>query len=308
LTHDVEIVTAAELPRPEHDAWYEPGFVSDYYEVHRGYHILRRCGSVTSYLVYSVSGGGFFRDAEDRVVRLEPGDLALAQCHTYQEYGIWPKSNSWKCHWVHFDAPAHWTDWLPLAEKTRLEGLSLAHVGSRSMQQELSDLFFGVHTERKRGEVWSSALALNLLERILILVRNAASGRGGPMLDSRVSRVLQAIETSAPRSPSLTELSRIAGLSPSRLTYVFKQHTGMSILSAVNRVRLRAAQHALQEPGTSLADAAERAGFRSPFSFSNWFLKQTGLRPGEYQRRFSADHGDSGSNAGSAAEAQISVK
>jgi AraC-like DNA-binding protein len=60
----------------------------------------------------------------------------------------------------------------------------------------------------------------------------------------------------------------------------------MSILDAVNRVRLRLAQYALHEPGTSLVDAAERAGFQSPYSFSNWFVKQTGQRPGEYRRKW----------------------
>jgi hypothetical protein len=72
------------------------------------------------------------------------------------------------------------------------------------------------------------------------------------------------------------------------LGYVFKQQAGMSIRGAVNRVRLRIARHALQETGASLEQIAERSGFQSPYSFSNWFVKQTGLRPGEYRRRWLA--------------------
>lgn len=284
----IEIVGENELPRPEHDAWYDRGLISDYYEVRQGYHIIRRKGSATSYLVYSVSGTGFFRDARNRVIRLGPGDVALLQARTYQEYGISPDAEHWACHWVHFDAQPHWSYWLPLAHKSGLEGLSVAHLESKTAQQQLNDFFFALHTEAKRGEVWSTASALNLLERILIVVRTSADGRESAVLDSRVSRVLQAIETSAPRAPSSAELSRIAGLSPSRLATIFKQHTGISILAAVNRVRLRAARHALQDPAATLHDVAERCGFRSPYSFSNWYLKQTGLRPGEYQRRWIA--------------------
>jgi AraC family transcriptional regulator, arabinose operon regulatory protein len=284
----IEIIGENELPRPKFDAWYDKGLVTDYYEVRQGYHIIRRQGSTTSYLVYSVSGVGFFRDARDRVIRLGPGDFALLQARTYQEYGISPQSDHWACHWAHFDAQPHWSFWLPLAKKSGLEGLSVAHIESKSVQEQLNDLFFVLHSEAKRGEVWSTALALNLLERILIVARTSAEGRESMILDSRVSRVLQAIETSAPRAPSSAELSRIAGLSPSRLASVFKQHTGISILAAVNRVRLRTARNTLLDPAATLHEAAERCGFKSPYSFSNWYLKQTGLRPGEYKKRWAA--------------------
>jgi transcriptional regulator GlxA family with amidase domain len=62
----------------------------------------------------------------------------------------------------------------------------------------------------------------------------------------------------------------------------------MSLLAAVNRVRLRTAHFALEQENLTLADVAERTGFQSPYSFSNWFVKQTGQRPGEY-RRMSAE-------------------
>jgi len=279
----VEITDTTVLPRPQHDAHYELGLISDYYQVRRGYHVMRREGTLTSYLMYSVSGQGFFRDRHDRVIRLRQGDFALVDPQTYQEYGIWPESNHWNCHWVHFDAQPHWIHWLPLASSSELEGVSLAHVSSRSLQRQVSDLFFELQMQKTRPEVWRHALALNLLERILILARGT-EGTSRPM-DPRVWRVLQAIEASAPSPPSATDLSSAAGLSPSRLAYLFKQQTGMSILEAVNRVRLRLAQYALHEPEPSLADVAERAGFQSPYSFSNWFFKQTGQRPGEYRKK-----------------------
>ena len=116
----VEITDTSVLPRPQHDAHYELGLVSDYYQVRRGYHILRRKGSSTSYLVYSMSGCGFVRDAKDRLIRLERGQLALIESRTYQEYGVWPASTHWNCHWVHFDAQPDWAHWLPLADKSEL--------------------------------------------------------------------------------------------------------------------------------------------------------------------------------------------
>ncbi|HTV20884.1 MAG TPA: helix-turn-helix domain-containing protein [Polyangiaceae bacterium] len=282
----VEIVDESVLRRPAYDVHYDRGLVSAYYQLRQGYHIIRRRGSATSYLVYSVSGCGFFRDARDHLIRVGRGDLVLVEAHTYQEYGICPDATHWKCHWVHFDAQPHWLHWLPFPVRTGLQGVTSTHLESRSSQSQITDLFFRLHNEGKRTEAWSHALALNVLEQILIVARTSATDASVKPVDPRVSRVWQVIETCAPDPPGMAELSRVAGLSPSRLAFVFKQNTGISILAAVNRVRLRAAQHALQEPGTSVGEAAERAGFQSPYSFSNWYLKQTGMRPAEYRKRW----------------------
>ena len=211
------------------------------------------------------------------------GDLALIEAQTYQEYGIWPRTQHWHCHWVHFDSQPHWTHWLPLSTPAGLEGVSFAHIASRALRRQIGDLFFELQTQRLRPEVWRHALSLNLLERILILIHSG--GQGARSLDARVSRVLEAIETNAHAPLSSAELAAIAGLSPSRLAHLFRKQTGLSLLGAVHRARLRVAQHALQEPFATLKDAAERSGFQSPYSFSNWFLKQTGLRPGEYRAK-----------------------
>jgi AraC family transcriptional regulator, arabinose operon regulatory protein len=278
----IEIIDPTVLPRRADDAGYEPGLVSDYYEVRRGYQVVRRAGSLTSYLMYTVSGHGYFRDRQNRVLRVSRGDFVLIEAKRYQEYGIWPESSRWHAHWVHFDAQSHWTHWLPLPLPSGLRDVSYAHVSTRSLQRQVSELFFDLQAQRTRPETWRHALSLHLLERILILARGTSS-MSRPV-DPRIRKVLRAIEASSPRAPRSSELAAVAGLSPSRLGYLFKQQVGTSMLAAVNRVRLRAAQLALEEVGVTLAEAAERAGFLSPYSFSNWFHAQTGQRPGAYRR------------------------
>jgi AraC family transcriptional regulator of arabinose operon len=283
---EVQIVDTTLLPKPNQDAEYERGLVSDYYEVQRGYHVMRRSGTLTSYLMYTVAGQGFFRDRHDRLIVVGRGDLALIEAQTYQEYGIWQDSGHWHCHWAHFDAQAHWAQWLPLPEASGLTGLSLAHVSSRATQNQISDLFFELQALRTRPELSRHALSLNVLERILIFSHGTASARRP--IDQRIRRVLQLIESSAPMPPSSEQLSAVSGLSTSRLAALFKAETGVSIRAVVNRARLRLAQTALHAPGATLELAAECAGFESPYSFSNWFLKQTGLRPGQYRRKWLA--------------------
>jgi AraC family transcriptional regulator, arabinose operon regulatory protein len=281
-----EIVDDTQRRSPPSKVHDERGPVSSFDQWKQGHHIIRRKGSVTSYLTYSIAGCGFFRDAKAQLIRTGPGDLVLVEANAYQEYGIWPGESQWECHWVHFDAPPHWLHWLPLPGRTGLHGVSSMHVEGQTPQRQIHDLFLQLHDKCKKGDIWSHALALNVLEQILILAHTSAADASTQSDDPRVSRVWEMIERCAPDPPRKAELSRVAGLSPSRLTVVFKQNTGMSILAAVNQVRLRAAQRALQEPGTTMSEVAERAGFQSPYSFSNWFLKQTGLRPAKYRKRW----------------------
>jgi AraC-like DNA-binding protein len=281
----VEIVDETVLRRPQYDVYCEPGLVSSYYENGADYHMIRRKGSASSYLTYSVSGSGFFRDGKNQLLRTEPGDLVLVDALAYQEYGTYPGAKDWKCHWVHFDAQPHWAHWLPLPVRTGLHGVTSMQVEARSAEQ-LGELFFRLHNECRLIETSGNVVAFDVLERILIVARTGATDAPTTPLDPRIARVWQLIESSAPNSPSSKALSRVAGISHSRLACVFKQTTGITILAAVNRVRLRAAQRALQEVGMSVSAAAERAGFQSPYSFSNWYLKQTGLRPAEYRKRW----------------------
>lgn len=282
----VQIVDTTALPRPGYDAEYERGLVSDYYEVGDGYHVMRRSGTLTTYLMYTVSGQGFFRDRHNRLMVVGRGDLAMIEAQTYQEYGIWRESGHWHCHWVHFDAQAHWAQWLPLPNASGLTGVSLAHLDSPALQRQISDLFFELQAQRTQPELCRHALSLNVLERILIHSHRTESSRRA--LDPRIYRVLQLIESNAPVPPSADQLRAVSGLSASRLAALVKAETGLTIRGAVNRVRLRLAQAALHAPGTTLEQAAECAGFESPYSFSNWFLKQTGLRPGQYRRKWLA--------------------
>ena len=175
---------------------------------------------------------------------------------------------------------------LPLPLTPGLGGVSFAHVASRAGQRQVSDLFFELQAQRTHPEAWRHALCLNILERILILARS--TGSEARPVDPRVWRVMQAIESNAPAVPSASALGAIAGLSVSRLAALFKAQMGVSVRGAANRVRLRLAQEALHDTAATLEQVAEQAGFESPYSFSNWFLKQTGLRPGQYRKKWLA--------------------
>ena len=91
-------------------------------------------------------------------------------------------------------------------------------------------------------------------------------------------------------SYSLPQLARRAGLSSSRLSRLFKQQTGLSIVEFRNRQRIQRFLDSYETERnsgrqTTLLDAALDAGFGSYPQFHRVFRQVAGCSPAQYQRR-----------------------
>lgn len=90
-------------------------------------------------------------------------------------------------------------------------------------------------------------------------------------------------------SYSLSQLASRASLSPSRLSRLFKQQTGLSIVQFRNRQRMqRFLDHyevSAERGKCTLLEASLAAGFGSYPQFHRVFRQITGCSPAEYRRR-----------------------
>ncbi len=106
------------------------------------------------------------------------------------------------------------------------------------------------------------------------------------MGDPRLARVLGEVSAHPERDWSLGMMSRIAGLSRSRLTALFKERVGMTLFEYVTHWRIVRAQRLLRGSDLGLSEVAERVGYGSDVALSRAFKRLTGISPGAWRRSF----------------------
>jgi len=99
-----------------------------------------------------------------------------------------------------------------------------------------------------------------------------------PCEDKRIRNVIDIITLHRGQGLNLSQLSSTAFLSPSRLTHLFKQQTGISISQFLVWWRVRAAIEMFSRDGT-LTEAAHASGFVDLAHMSKTFRRLFGFAP-----------------------------
>ena len=84
----------------------------------------------------------------------------------------------------------------------------------------------------------------------------------------------------------LDRLAAAAGMSREHLRRLTQQHLGRSPGQHLMHLRIQHAAHLLATTKYDQTRIAERVGFTTPYSFSNTFLRWTGLRPSAYREQY----------------------
>ncbi|MFO1479675.1 MAG: helix-turn-helix transcriptional regulator [Turneriella sp.] len=107
------------------------------------------------------------------------------------------------------------------------------------------------------------------------LVLGSSSGHG---FDHRLRIVIEELLRNSLESIPVERLAELAGISPSRLAHLFKEHVGIPIRKFRAWARLKTAALLLKE-GANLTEAAHGAGFYDSAHFTNTFRENFGLPP-----------------------------
>lgn len=83
---------------------------------------------------------------------------------------------------------------------------------------------------------------------------------------------------------SLVKVAEVVGLSPSYLSFIFKDASGMNFVDFVNEYRLEKAKELLTATSMTILQVAESVGYINANTFSKTFKRYIGISPGQFRK------------------------
>lgn len=161
---------------------------------------------------------------------------------------------------------------------------------TNSVFTTFSELFNNMYTEYKCRECGYMEIIRAYLLQVLITairIKKRQKRHASCNKEQLVQNVARYIEEHYASHISMHELAGTVFLSPDYLGRIFREVTGESISSRIQRVRIRHACHMLTATQRTIADIALDCGFRDTKFFYNVFKKHLGVAPGDYRNQTS---------------------
>lgn len=107
-------------------------------------------------------------------------------------------------------------------------------------------------------------------------------------MDWRVQKVIFYMKSNLHRKLCLNEIAQSVGLSPSRLSHLFrdgKKGVGMTPLECLQSLRMQRARELLHDPLLSIKQIRLRVGIRDKSYFATLFRRTYGVTPSRYREK-----------------------
>ena len=137
-------------------------------------------------------------------------------------------------------------------------------------------------------------LAENAMERVLLLALLAAARRQPTIAEERITRVCDHISGHLDGEFTIGDLARVACLSVSRFSWLFKESVGIAPVKFLEARRMEKARHLLLTTDLPVQEIGQQVGFSNAQHFSTRFRRLTGQSPRAFRetprRRFGELH------------------
>ncbi|MCX6968740.1 MAG: helix-turn-helix domain-containing protein [Verrucomicrobia bacterium] len=232
-------------------------------------------------LLATVAGSGLLESGEIRR-ETKPGTVVLFEPNSPQHYQTHPGCTQWHLLWAHFQCRPTWMAWLDWPSPAR--GLRVAEIPEGEARTNCWRALRRVRQSRVLAGASSEDFALNALETALLWIRESLAREGRFLFDPRIRRALDIMGSDLSSPFSVAGLARACGLSPSRLTHLFRNQVGVSPQRFSERCRLNRAAELLRHGGMPVGGIAQEVGFGNAFYFSNRFRKAFGKSPRDFAK------------------------
>lgn len=149
--------------------------------------------------------------------------------------------------------------------------------------QEKSRALLSTLLSSYKAQADVTLLAAYLFELLFLLSNEENTAVNGTDADGRINQILCYINENYYKIESIDEIANHFYISKSYLCRSFSKSMGISLITYLNTVKIRAACDMLQQGKLNMTEIALRCGFNSSAYFCKVFKQETGFAPGEYK-------------------------
>ncbi|WP_248927816.1 helix-turn-helix domain-containing protein [Paenibacillus hamazuiensis] len=240
------------------------------------YHVHRPDGMRDFLITLTLRGEGYFIASGVRQI-CRAGDLTILKGSVPHQYGTC-RGEEWNFVWAHVSP-----ELVETAFGAANECLILP-IDNPVLRRRMFRAFKKVIADAHERRPYWHELCQNALLEILLLLKQRQTHH----MDPRIEQALNLMSAQMKKPLLVAELARAVGLSSSRLSHLFKEHVGLSIVEALNRMRLDQAALLLEHTERGPMEVAYDVGFQNYNHFSQLFRKRFGMSPRVYKNGKSA--------------------
>jgi AraC-like DNA-binding protein len=229
--------------------------------------------------IYCVMGRGWCRWGDDDL-KVGPGELLIVPPGVAHKYGA-DERLPWTIHWVH----AKGSLLLPFLRE--LEAADQARVVFIGKDPQTVALFEEVLEVAERGYAFAHLLqAGQALSHLLAVIvrRTRETHREVDDTEQRVAQSIEYLKKHLQRNVDVKALAKLAGLSPSHYSALFKHRTGYAPIDYLTRLRMHRACQLLDTTNHSVKSVAAMVGYKDQLYFSRVFRAINDVSPSEYRQ------------------------
>ncbi|WP_163539860.1 AraC family transcriptional regulator [Gracilibacillus sp. YIM 98692] len=157
---------------------------------------------------------------------------------------------------------------------------------------QLESKLLNIYKELLENQVGAKHASLLIIQQIILdlyriyLRKNQESKRLEEFAYSWINEILRFIDKNLHKRLTLMDLANQALVSPAHLSRVFKETTGMSLTSYINKKRtLKAKELLINDIHDTIDSIAERTGFQSMPHFYRTFKTYMGTTPSKFRKQ-----------------------
>jgi len=255
--------------------WASPVFCNQVEQV-RG---SSATGCFDQYVVSVTTAGAVTYDIDRHPFEVAKGSVVVVHPNTPQHWQL-RHADRWQTTYCVFTPRPYWLPWLRLPQNPA--GYTRFDAPDARTSRRIRQCFTELLRSKEQAELHRADFDLNLIERIVLLVRSLHTAQIDPM-DERVRAALEHIAGHLAEPISLESLAEAAGSSRSRLAALFRDQVGQPPMAYVENQRMMRAMQLLRYTDEPIAAIAQQAGFPDPHYFSNRFRQHANCSPREYR-------------------------